>query len=170
MFLTLLSLLLSFMHKHPLFWNCLVVPMNICPCSTDIHSSHETSFCHWNVSLCSASRELKQDKFVLGFCTSSACLRKRVTGSKWEKGKGSPETWSRPPSQYIVSWMRKRSAALCPWRLSHCQFYCKTEQYTHTWSLSGSPNQRFCIAFGKSVIGKKSFSLVCHFRETSSSC
>ena len=65
-----------------------VVSMNICSCSTDIHFGHETYFCHWNLSLCSTNREFKQDKkFVLDSCTFPACLRKRVTGSKWEKGK-----------------------------------------------------------------------------------
>ena len=159
------------MHKHFILRLFFVVSMNICPCSTDTHFGHETYFCHWNFSLCSTNREFKQDKkFVLSSYTSPACLRK----SHWIKmreGWSRPETWSRLSSQSVVSWMRNGSAALCPWHLSYSQFYCKTEQYTHMRSLSGSPNQSFCIVLGKSLIEKKNFfSLVYHIKKTGSSC
>ena len=61
--------------------------VNICPCSTDLHFTHETYFCI-GMLVCVVQTEFKQDKkFVLGSGTSPACLRKRVTGAKWENGK-----------------------------------------------------------------------------------
>ena len=60
----------------------LVAPNDLCPVPLT-HFSHEICFCHWNASVCSASRRFKQGKKVaFVFRTSSACQRKRVIGSK----------------------------------------------------------------------------------------